>query len=175
MSESAKTLLQDAYHRIREHVRSVTDGLHEDVLRWRPTPASNSIGWLVWHAARVQDDHVAQIAGVEQVWTREGFYERFKLPYPPSAHGYGQTSAEVGQFRGGAALLDEYQNRVHVMVLDYLDTITESELARIVDRNWDPPVTASVRLVSVLDDCAQHLGQAAYVRGIAGYWSSPEG
>jgi Protein of unknown function (DUF664) len=28
-------------------------------------------------------------------------------------------------------------------------------------------VTASARLVSILDDCAQHLGQAAYVRGIA--------
>ncbi|MGL6233953.1 MAG: mycothiol transferase [Segniliparus sp.] len=175
MSESAKTLLQDAYHRIREHVRSVTEGLRDEVLLWRPTPASNSIGWLLWHAARVQDDHVAQIAGVEQVWTREGFYGRFELPYPPAAHGYGQTSEEVGQFRGAAALLDEYQNRVHVMVLEYLDTITDAELSRIVDTSWDPPVTASVRLVSVFDDCAQHLGQAAYLRGIVGDWSSPEG
>ncbi|MGC7340434.1 DUF664 domain-containing protein, partial [Mycobacteroides abscessus subsp. massiliense] len=42
----------------------------------------------------------------------------------------------------------------------------DSELARVVDRQWDPPVTASVRLVSIVDDCAQHLGQAAYLRGI---------
>ncbi|EFV12341.1 mycothiol transferase [Segniliparus rugosus] len=175
MSESAKSLLHDAYHRIREHVQSVADGLSEEALLWRPTPTSNSIGWLLWHAARVQDDHVAQIAGVEQVWTREGFYGRFQLPYPPSAHGYGHTAEDVGQFRGSAALLDEYQNRVHVMVQGYLDTVTDAELARIVDRSWNPPVTASVRLVSVVDDCAQHLGQAAYIRGMAEDWSSPEG
>lgn len=51
------------------------------------------------------------------------------------------------------------------MTLDYVTTLTDEELARIVDRNWDPPVTASARLVSIVDDCAQHLGQAAYVRG----------
>ena len=45
--------------------------------------------------------------------------------------------------------------------------MTAAELKRVVDTNWDPPVTASARLVSIIDDCAQHLGQAAYVRGIA--------
>ena len=45
-------------------------------------------------------------------------------------------------------------------------SVTAEELARVVDTNWDPPVTASARLVSIIDDCAQHLGQAAYLRGI---------
>ena len=31
-----------------------------------------------------------------------------------------------------------------------------------------PPVTLAVRLVSVVDDCAQHAGQAGYVRGLLG-------
>ena len=51
------------------------------------------------------------------------------------------------------------------MTLAYIATVTTDELARIVDENWTPPVTASVRLVSILDDCAQHLGQAAYLEG----------
>jgi hypothetical protein len=38
----------------------------------------------------------------------------------------------------------------------------------VVDRRWDPPVTLGVRLVSVVNDCAQHVGQAAYVRGLLG-------
>jgi hypothetical protein len=53
------------------------------------------------------------------------------------------------------------------MTLDYVTTVTPDDLARIVDERWDPPVTASARLISVVDDCAQHLGQAAYIRGIA--------
>jgi hypothetical protein len=53
------------------------------------------------------------------------------------------------------------------MTLEYVAGVTDEELARIVDENWNPPVTASGRLVSIIDDCAQHLGQAAYIRGIA--------
>jgi hypothetical protein len=49
----------------------------------------------------------------------------------------------------------------------YVDGITSAELDRIVDTRWDPPVTAAVRLVSVIGDTMQHLGQAAYVRGLA--------
>jgi hypothetical protein len=45
-------------------------------------------------------------------------------------------------------------------------SLSEADLTRVVDRNWDPPVTVSVRLVSVIADDLQHVGQAAYVRGI---------
>ena len=74
---------------------------------------------------------------------------------------------EVGKVRAPAGLLAGYYHAVHKMTLEYIATITDVELARIVDENWDPPVSASVRLVSIIDDCAQHLGQAAYIRGIA--------
>jgi hypothetical protein len=56
---------------------------------------------------------------------------------------------------------------VHKFTCEYVAGVTADELVRVVDTNWDPPVTASARLVSIIDDCAQHLGQAAYVRGIA--------
>jgi Protein of unknown function (DUF664) len=41
----------------------------------------------------------------------------------------------------------------------------DADLARIVDRSWDPPVSLGVRLVSVIADDLQHAGQAAFVRG----------
>jgi hypothetical protein len=44
--------------------------------------------------------------------------------------------------------------------------VTPADLDRVVDKRWDPPVTLGVRLVSVVDDDAQHVGQAAYVRGL---------
>ena len=50
--------------------------------------------------------------------------------------------------------------------LAYVATLTTSSLDRVVDERWDPPVTLGVRLVSVLNEVAQHVGQAAYVRGL---------
>jgi len=69
--------------------------------------------------------------------------------------------------RAPADLLAGYYHAVHKMTLEYIASVSTEELARVVDPNWNPPVTASVRLVSIIDDCAQHLGQAAYVRGIS--------
>jgi hypothetical protein len=62
--------------------------------------------------------------------------------------------------------LVEYHRAVHQLTLKYLDRVDADELDRVVDRTWNPPVTAGVRLVSLLGDCLQHLGQAAYVKGL---------
>jgi hypothetical protein len=93
--------------------------------------------------------------------------DRFALDLPRDAHGYGHTAEEVGKVRAPADMLAGYYHSVHRMTLEFLAGLTTAELARVVDENWNPPVTASARLVSIIDDCAQHLGQAAYVRGIA--------
>lgn len=163
----ARDLLRDHFGRIRELVRDITDGLTESTGTFRPDPEANTIDWLLWHAARVQDDHMADLAGTEQVWTAEDWYGRFGLPFGPDAHGYGQSAAEVAQVVVPADLLDGYQAAVHAATLAYLDRLSAAELARVVDTRWDPPVTASARIVSVIGDCLQHLGQAGYVRGLA--------
>lgn len=167
--DPATELLTDSFGRIRELVERVTDGASPDVLTYRPAEGANPIGWLVWHLTRVQDDHVAELASRDQVWSSGGWVDRFGLALPVGATGYGADAEEVAALDGATAdLLDGYHRAVHEMTLGYLDTITSDELARVVDRRWDPPVTASARLVSVIGDCLQHLGQAAYVRGLAG-------
>jgi uncharacterized damage-inducible protein DinB len=161
-------LLKDAFTRVVESVDSIVDGLSEEQLAHRPGTDANSIAWLVWHLARVQDDHVADVAGTEQVWTSQGYADRFGLPFDVSATGYGHSSEEVGRVRAGADLLASYLHAVHEQTLSYLATLTESDLDRVVDSRWDPPVTLGVRLVSVVNDDSQHVGQAAYVRGLLG-------
>ena len=167
MSDAAREILRDSFNRLIEHVDDLTDDLTDELSFFRPTPEANSIAWLIWHSARIQDAQVAHIAGVEQVWLTGGWVDRFALDLPRDAHGYGHTAEEVGKVRAPADLLAGYYYAVHKMTLAYVAGITASELARVVDENWNPPVTASVRLVSVIDDAAQHLGQAAYLRGIA--------
>ena len=165
---SAREILRDSFTRIIEHVDDLTDGLADEVSFFRPAPDANSICWLIWHSARIQDAQMAQIAGVEQVWFTGGWVDRFALDLPRDTHGYGHTSEEVAKVRAPADLLAGYYHAAHKMTLEYIASVTAAELARVVDEHWNPPVTASVRLVSIVDDCAQHLGQAKYVRGIAG-------
>ena len=76
----ARALLVDAFGRVAEAIPSLLDGLRPDELLWRPDPDANSIGWLVWHLTRVQDDHLAGVAQTEQVWATGGFADKFNLP-----------------------------------------------------------------------------------------------
>jgi len=164
---AARELLRDAFTRLIEHVDELTEGLTDDEANYRPSPGANSIGWLIWHSARVQDIQLAPIAGVDQVWTRDGWVDRFGLDLPRNDTGYGHGPEEVAKVQVSAALLAGYYHAVHKLTLEFVAGVTAADLERVVDRNWDPPVTASARLISIIDDCAQHLGQAAYIRGIA--------
>jgi Protein of unknown function (DUF664) len=165
MTDHAKQLLVDAFGRVRDRVIDLTDGLTDEVATYRPDPGANSIGWLVWHLSRIQDDHVAGLAQVDQAWA--AWRERFGLPFSRWATGYGQDPQQVAAVRASGDLLAGYHGAVHELTMSYLDDINPEELDRIVDTRWNPPVTAAVRLVSVIGDTLQHLGQAAYVRGLA--------
>jgi uncharacterized damage-inducible protein DinB len=163
----ATDLLVDAYGRIGDIVHDAVEGLDADDLAHRPDPEANSIGWLVWHLARVQDAQVADVAGAEQTWTAGGWADRFALPFADSATGYGQSSEDVDALAGTTAeLLLGYLDAVQSASLAYLAGLDESELDRVVDEGWTPPVTLAARLVSVLSDDLQHAGQASYLAGL---------
>jgi hypothetical protein len=164
---ATRELLRDAFTRLIEHVDELTDGLTDGQANYRPSPNANSIAWLIWHSARVQDIQLAPIADIEQVWLSDGWVDRFGLNLPPNDTGYGHSPEDVAKVQVSGDLLAGYYHAVHEVTLEFVARVTADDLARIVDRNWDPPVTASARLVSIIDDCAQHLGQAAYVLGIA--------
>ena len=160
-------LLLDLYGRVPPAIADVVDDLDTDQLSWRPGPAANPIGWLVWHLTRVQDVHISEVLDAEQVWTSGTFAAEFGLEPDPSFHGYGHTTAQVDMVRPETArpLLD-YFGAVHGRTAELVATLTADDLDRVVDRSWDPPVTLGVRLISVADDCLEHAGQAAYVRGL---------
>jgi Protein of unknown function (DUF664) len=164
---AVQELLRDSFTRLIEHVDEIAGGLTDEVANYRPTSNANSIAWLIWHSARVQDIQLADVAGVEQVWSRDGWVDRFRLDLPRNDTGYGHGPEQVAKVKAPVDLLSGYYHAVHKLTLEYIAGVTAADLERVVDTNWDPPVTASARLVSIIDDCAQHLGQAAYIRGIA--------
>jgi uncharacterized damage-inducible protein DinB len=163
---SSADVLIDGFDRVREVVHEAVDGLHLDDLTYQVDGTANSISWLVWHLTRVQDDHIADAAGLEQVWTAKGYAEKFGLPFPAAATGYGDGSDEVAAVRVSGELLVAYHDAVYEQTIDYVRSLTDDDLPRVVDTRWDPPVTLGVRLVSVISDDLQHAGQAAFIRGV---------
>ncbi|MEC4572942.1 mycothiol transferase [Streptomyces virginiae] len=163
----ATDVIADGLGRIREVVHEAVDGVSVQHLNARVDPEANSITWLVWHLTRIQDDHIAAAAGLEQVWLTGGWADRFGLPLPAAATGYGHSARQAGTVRvDSGELLLGYYDEVHEQSLGFVRGLAAADLDRVVDERWDPPVTLGVRLVSVLADDLQHAGQAAYVRGV---------
>ncbi len=163
----AKDVLTDAFGRLPELVHTAVHDLKPEQLTWQPGDGANSIGWLVWHLTRVQDDHVAEVMGAEQIYLTGDWAPKFGLKPGSPETGYGHSGAQIAQVRPESAqVLEAYFQAVNGRTLGYLAGLAEADLDRVVDGNWDPPVTLGVRLISVYDDDAQHAGQAAYVRGL---------
>jgi uncharacterized damage-inducible protein DinB len=157
----------ELYGRVPPLARDAVEGLGPEQLAATPAPGTNSIAWLVWHLARVQDHHIAELLGEPQLWESGDWAARCGLDPDANNTGYGHSPAQVAAVRPeSAAALVDYLDAVDARTRSFLAGVNPDDLDRVVDRRWDPPVTLGVRLVSVADDCLQHAGQAAYVRGL---------
>ena len=160
-------LLEESYRRINELVHQAADGLGTDGLAYRPEPGANSIAWLVWHLSRIQDDHIANSGGFDQLWSDRTWARTTGIDRPTEALGQGDGPEDVAAIRpsDGTGLLS-YHDSVMDRSLKYVAGLTVEDLDEVIDRSYQPPVTRGVRLVSVLSDNLQHAGQARYLRGM---------
>ncbi len=169
-----RDLLADAFERIRENAHRAVTGLSADQLQWQPDPAANSIAWLVWHLTRIEDDHVSHLADHPQAWSTGGWNSRFGTDPADTNLGYGHTPEQVAEVvPDDPVTLLAYYDAVHEQTLSYLETIDADALDRIIDYRWDPPVSVGVRIVSVINDAMQHVGQANYLRGLLDRGAGP--
>ena len=160
-------LLLDLYGRIPPLAREAVEGLDADQLATQPGGHANPIQWMLWHLARGEDAQIAELESQPQLWEKGDWAPRFGLEPDPNNHGYGHTEDDVrAVLPESPEVLIEYVDAVHARTCEMLRRLTPADLDRIVDEHWDPPVTLGVRLISIADDCLQHAGQAAYVRGL---------
>ena len=140
---NAIDLMQDCFVRVSDTLPHLLDGLSGDDLLWRPGPKANPMAW------------------------GQGWQQKFALPYPPEDGGYGQTNEQVAAFNvSDPDLLLGYFYAASARAAKVLEQERAKDLDRIVDTNWNPPVKAGTRLVSVANDITQHLGALGYVRGL---------
>ena len=161
-------LITDGYGRVLRTLEKALDGLTQDDLNQQPRPDCNSMGWITWHLTRVQDDHLADLIGEEELWVKDGWHARFnRAPDPPDT-GTGHSSEDVAAFKSpDVETLLEYHRAVLERSKRYITKLSIADLDRELNEPWYQPLpTVGVRLISVMSDNLQHAGQVAYVRGL---------
>src|ERR1700736_5697831 len=107
------SLLLELYGRIPPLARGAVDGVDLERLTEAPTPGANTIAGLVWHLSRVQDPHVAELLGADQIWIGGEWAKRFGLDPDPSNTGYGHSADQVATVAPAAP----------EVLLEYLDAV----------------------------------------------------
>ena len=162
-------LIMDIFERISQELEGVLDGLTVDEINQQPRPDCNSIGWLAWHLTRSHDRNMSELMGKEQLWISDGWHAKFNRPANPAETGVGHSSEEAAAFKApDSNTLLEYHQAVLERIQDYVNnTLSETELKReSVSPTFGNVNPVRRRLAGVIWDGLQHVGQAAYVRGL---------
>ena len=160
-------LIADGLGRVNQLLHRALTGVPAETLNRMPNGHSNSMAWLAWHLTRIQDDHFASLAGEPQLWTSEGWHERFGMPADDSITGGGHSLEEAAAVQVDSAdVLLGYNDAVYERSKRYLAGVAADDLDRELNEpQYTPLPTLGVRLVSIVSDNTQHAGQVMYLRG----------
>ena len=151
------------------------DGLTFEEVNWRPRPEANSIAFIVWHVARVEDGWFQHfVRDATEIWIEQSWYDRLGLPEKSSGFGY-----SVEQLAAFPALrledLRSYFDAVRKSTLICLRDMTEADLDRVLGRSPFPDSPSSSQLAAftiarmfrqLIGEEYQHLGHVNYIRGL---------
>ncbi len=150
-----------------DKLKRALDGLSEDELHWRPALESNTIDWMVWHMARVEDNWVnVRLRESESIWDRDGWAERCGVEVPDN--GYGQSAEEIRAIPPfNVPLVMDYYAAVRQGTTDYFENeMQEEDLNKEVPHARYDPINYAWVLGHLLCEEAEHLGQIEYLRGM---------
>ena len=141
------------------------EGLTQEDVGWCPADDCNSIAFMVWHTARVEDFYVTRVIQKQtELYEAEGWRE--KLGTPPGTSGYEFT---VNQIKAWPVpelqTVKAYEAAVRKGTLAYLEQMAPEKTLELVrpDRSTD---TIGGILSRVITEVAMHMGQIDYLRGL---------
>jgi hypothetical protein len=122
-------------HRYTPLTESYLEGFWQvvshDQMRQRPHPRLNSIAWVLWHIARVEDAGMNRFVMQQpQVLDSADWMVRMNLPW--RHHGGEMTLAEVDELSARIDLdgLYRYMQAVHMRTREIVSTIDQNMLAQ---------------------------------------------
>ena len=150
-------------------IDSALAGMDDEMLVRAPAEQCNSAAWILWHLSRVMDMFVHfRLQDAEQLWTKDGWAEKFSVNPDIEDRGVGWTAEQVAAWTSPSRdVLEGYYHAVNDAIRAYLAQVTEEELAReIVLPPLPEPRTIAACFGQVMWDNLAHGGQIAYLRGL---------
>jgi len=163
-TQQPTTIMLDCFTRVHESLHRVFADVTEDELTREPHPP---MGWLAWRFTRVIDNNVSRLTGRDQLWIADGWHARFSMEPLPNDFGRGltHTREQVSAFRANRELVLGYHDATHERTVAYLDSLRPEDYDRELDEpQYQPLPTIGVRLVSLLDNAMQNMGQISYLK-----------
>lgn len=152
-------------HYAREATLRLARGLTPEELRFRATPAANSIGFLLWHIGRTEDRWFNErLAKSPQVWV-SGWSQKLGLPADDT--GFGYTTEQVEKLLiPDLNLLLAYMDAVHTLSQAAVLTYDAARLdATVLNNDPGRPRTPFQIFRQVAHHENQHNGQIDFIRG----------
>ncbi len=122
------------YEQIHRQIPAeLLDGLPEGQVRGRAHPGVNTIAWLVWHMARIEDVGANRfVVDRRQVLDEEGWLERLKVERRDVGTGMDDGEVDELSARIDLAALRGYWEAVTRRTLAVVDALRGQDLATIV-------------------------------------------
>jgi uncharacterized damage-inducible protein DinB len=165
-----KDFILRCLHTSEDMILKAVDGLSREELARRPNDQSNSIGWTLWHLARLEDVLVVDLIEQKpQLWIANGWYKKFGRAEDRNDHGFRHTAQDVAAFQVPEPdVLVGYFKAVRGEVKSFLGTFSNDGLEQPAKR-WgggEGTVKAGNYLTALVDEALAHGGQIAYLRGL---------
>ncbi len=173
MEITIREFIEEALSDARRRLHDATIDLTPDQLSWQPQRATdpsgaNSIGFMLWHIGRVEDNFVQRfIQRADEVWAAGGWQE--KLGYETRGIGTGFSPEEAARVPAPSAeVLWGYLDDVRARTLQYLAALDWSTLTDKPRADRFPEWSIQTILRQIIAHSHQHLGQIDYIRGLLG-------
>lgn len=168
----AKDLILKSLKQSQEYLTGALDGLTQEEAAWSPGEECNSIAFILWHIARVEDIFVQRhCQRKEELYEVEGWWEKLGTPATETGNGfkesgYGYTVAQLQAWPvPKIETLRSYADSVCSQTLAFLESLPSQELDEVP---WPERPLDSIgsALCHMSTEIALHVGQIAYLRGI---------
>jgi len=169
----AKELLLRSLNQSQEYLTKYgLDGLTQEEVAWSLGPECNSIAFILWHIARVEDIFVRRhCQRKEELYEAEGWWEKLGTPARETGYGYRESGYgyTVEQLQAWPVpkleTLRGYADSVRNHTLAFLERLSSEKLDEMPwpDRPLD---SIGAALCHMSTEIALHVGQITYLRGM---------
>jgi len=147
------------------YVEDAIKKLTPEELSWSPKPHSNTIAFLMWHLARVEDTWINRfLQDGKNIYETENWYQKFNTSPEDSGIFFDVAKLKAWPVPS-LSLLKEYAAAVRKTTLAFLKTLDEKQLDVPRDFGWMKG-TVGWALSHLVSEVGEHSGQIGYIKGI---------